>query len=205
MKGMAVSALAGLVLLSFLVGGAVAQPLSAASAHPSDAVDNVSVSTTSAYAFQPNQITVTPGALVHLVVTQDARFAHSFVLSSVANFTIPSGDTDSQLAAFFNTHPPLVNLSVPGTVGTQVTANFTAPALGTYEFVCIVSGHFQSGMFGFIYSGTSPPGGSSSSGFPLTPVVLGAIVGVGVVVVVVGVLFVRLRSRRSPPKSPESH
>jgi plastocyanin len=204
MKRMAVSALAGLVLLGFLVGGAVAQPLSVASAHPGVVVDNVSVSTTAAYAFQPNQITVTPGALVHLVVTQDANFAHSFVLSSVANFTIPSGDTDSQLAAFFNAHAPLVNLSVPGTVGTQVTTNFTAPALGTYEFVCIVSGHFQSGMFGFLYSGTRPPGGSSSSGFPLTPIVLGAIVGVGVVVVV-GVVIVRRSSRRSPPKSPQSH
>jgi plastocyanin len=205
MKRVAALALAGLVLLGLFSGGGVAQPPAAASAHPGVLVDNVSVSTTSSYSFQPNQITVTPGALVHLVVTQDANFAHSFVLSSVANFTIPSSDTDSQLAAFFNAHPPIVNLSIPGTVGAQVAKDFTAPALGTYEFVCIVSGHFQSGMFGFLYSGTSPPGGSSSSGLSLSPLVLGAIVGLVVVVVVVGVLIARRGSRRTPPQKPESH
>jgi plastocyanin len=204
MKRVVVLALAGLVLLGLFSGRGVAQPSAAASSHPDAVVDNVSVSTTSSYSFQPNQITVTPGALVHLVVTQDANFAHSFVLSSVSNFTIPSSDTDSQLAAFFNAHPPIVNLSIPGTVGAQVTKDFTAPALGTYEFVCIVSGHFQSGMFGFLYSGTSPPGGSSSSGFSLSPIVLGAIVGLVVVVAVVGVLIARRGSRRSPPQEPES-
>jgi plastocyanin len=203
MRRGAVLSLAGLLVLGLLSGGAVAQPPASASAHPATLVDNVSVSTTSSYAFQPNQISVTPGALVHLVVTQDADFAHSFVLSSVANLTIPNYDGGSQLAAFFNAHPPLVNLSIPGVVGTQVVKNFTAPPLGTYEFVCIVSGHFLSGMFGFLYSGTSAGGGGPSSGFPLSPIVLGAIVGLAVVVVV-GVLLARRRSRRSPPKSPGS-
>jgi uncharacterized cupredoxin-like copper-binding protein len=195
--------LAGLVLLGLLSGGAAAHPPVAASAHPSVVVDNISVRTTSSFRFVPNQVTVTPGATVHLVVTQAANFAHSFVLSRVANFTIPGSDPAAQLSAFFNAHSPLVNLSIPGTVEAQGVQDFTAPAAGTYEFVYLVSGHFQGGMFGFLAPTTIPGGASSSSsGFPISPLVLGAVVGV--VVVVVAVLVARRRSRGTPPQTPGS-
>ena len=202
MKRVFVLGLASLVLLGILTGGAAAHPPAAASAHPAASEENLSISTTSSFSFVPSQVTVTPGALVHLVVTQAANFAHSFVLSSVANFTIPSADTAAQLFAFFNAHPPIVNLTIPGTVGAQVVKDFSAPAVGTYEFVCLVSGHFQSGMFGFLVSTTNSGGSSSSSsGLPVSPLVLGAVAGV-VAVVVVGVLVARRRSRRLPPQTP---
>jgi plastocyanin len=203
MKRIAVLALAGLVLLELFTGGAAGHLGGAATAHPAVTAENVSVSTTSAFSFVPNQITVMPGARVHLVVTQEANFAHSFVLSSVVNFTIPNGDSPSQLYAFFNAHPPLVNLSIPGTIGAQVSTNFTAPPVGSYEFVCTIPTHFQSGMFGFLDSTTNPGGGSSSSGFPVSPLVLGAIGGAAVVVVV-AVLIVRRRSRGTPPQVPRA-
>lgn len=204
MRRIAVMALAGVVLLGLFSGGGAPHPgLAAAAQSQATTTENVSVSTTATFSFVPNQITVVPGARVHLVVTQEADFAHTFVLSSVANFTIPSSDTPSQLNAFFSANPPLVNLSIPGTVGARVSTNFTAPAVGTYEFVCTISGHFQSGMFGFLDSTTSPGGGSSSGGVPVSTIVLGAVVGVVVVVVLV-VLITRRRTRGTPPQAPGS-
>ncbi len=164
-------------------------------------VDNLSVNATSLLSFVPNQLTVYPGALVHLVVIQLANFAHTFVLSPVANVTIPTNDTPTQLYAFFNLHPPLVNLSLPATVGARVYANFTAPPVGSYEFVCEIPGHFQGGMYGELVSTTSSSGGSSSS-----PLLLE--IGVGVIVVIAAALvaaaLLRRRARRTNGAPPGS-
>jgi uncharacterized cupredoxin-like copper-binding protein len=203
MRRIAALALAGVVLLGIFAGGTTAHPgMNAAPDAPSDN-QSVSVMTTATFSFVPNEITVTPGAHVHLVVTQAANVGHTFVLSSVVNFTIPSGDSPDQLYAFFNAHPPLVNLTIPATVGTQVSTNFTAPSEGTYEFVCIVPGHFQNGMFGFLDSTTTPASSSSSSGLPLTDIVLGA-VAAAVLVAVVVVLLVRRHPRAPAPPAPGS-
>lgn len=165
-------------------------------------VDSVTVRTTTHFSFVPDQIVVVPGALVQLEVIQGDVTPHTFVLLSVANFSLPTSDTPAQVFAFLNAHHPLVNLSIPGTVGAQVFDNFTAPALGTYEFLCEIAGHFQSGMFGFLYSGTSPPS-SGAGGFNfLDPLVLGGLAGGLVVVVVIVVVVLRLRSRRAPPAGP---
>ncbi len=163
---------------------------------PSSVEDNLSVQTTSSFSFVPNMLTVSPGAEVHLVVTQESIAAHTFVLSSVRNFTIPTSDSPSQLYAFFNAHPPLVNLSLPGTVGAQAFANFTAPAVGSWEFVCEIPGHFQAGMYGFLVSTTGS--GSSPSASPFTPTVLVTLAGLVVVVAAVSVIALRRRSRRPP-------
>jgi uncharacterized cupredoxin-like copper-binding protein len=195
--------LTGVVLLGIFAGGTTAHPGMNAVPDATSDNENVSVMTTSTLSFVPNEITVTTGAHVHLVLTQEANFAHTFVLSSVVNFTIPSGDTPDQLYAFFNAHPPLVNLTLPATVGAQVSTNFTAPAEGTYEFVCIVPGHFQAGMFGFLDSTTTPASSSSSSGLPLTDIVLG-VVAAAVLVAVVVVLLVRRHPRAPAPPASES-
>ena len=192
-----------LVLLS--IGGAQAGvavrsvgagPLPAAS----PVVDNLSVQATGQFSFVPDQLTVYPGALVHLVVIQLANFAHTFVLSPVANVTIPTNDTPTQLYAFFNLHPPLVNLSLPGTVGARAYANFTAPSAGSYEFVCEIPGHFQAGMHGELVSTTSSSGGSSS------PLLLEIGVGVAVVIAValVAAALLRRRARRTNGAPPGS-
>jgi len=182
---------------------AAAAPFTAPAYPSSTAVENLSVETTAQFSFVPNRLTVTPGASVHLVVTQEATFPHTFVLSSLVNVTIPTTDDATQLDEFFTDHPPLVNLSLPGTPGVQAFANFTAPPVGTYEFVCAIPGHFQAGMYGFLDSTSQTASASASGGVPPALIVGGAVAGVVVVVAVV-LLAVRRRSRRSPPPPPPS-
>ncbi|MFZ3357058.1 MAG: cupredoxin domain-containing protein [Thermoplasmata archaeon] len=190
--------LASLALVS-AVPGITAAHTSIESASPSAGVNNVAVMATGSLSFVPDQLSVSPGALVHLVVTQEANFEHTFTLSSVANFTIPSGDSSAQLAAFFNAHPPIVNLSLGSTPGAEFFANFTAPAAGSYEFVCLI--HFADGMTGEMVSGASSSS-SSPSTFPLTSVVIGVII-VAVVVVVAAVVVVTRRRKKGPtPETP---
>ncbi len=200
-------ALVAVALVALLAGAAYVGPVAlvdattTAPAAPA-AVDNVSVATTSSFAFVPDTLTVYPGALVHLVVTQESPLAHTFVLSPVANQTIPTSDTSAEVYAYFNANPPLVNLSVPGVVGDRAYANFTAPAIGSYEFVCEIPGHFQSGMHGELVS-TTQTGGSTGMSFPLELTVL-VVALVIVVAAVAGVLLLRRRRARSPPGGPGS-
>ena len=129
---------------------AAAAPFTAPAHSSATAVENLSVETTAQFSFVPNRLTVTPGASVHLVVTQEATFPHTFVLSSLVNVTIPTTDDATQLDEFFTDHPPLVNLSLPGTPGVQAFANFTAPRWGpTSSFAP--------------YPATSKPGCTASS------------------------------------------
>ena len=162
--------------------------------------DFVNVSATTMFAFVPGTFSVGAGDQVHLVVTQLANFLHTFVLSSVANFSLPSGATAATVNAFFNQHTPIVNLSLGSTVGAKYFANFTAPALGTYEYVCIVSGHFQAGMLGTMTVTAS--GSGTSSGSSSLPILW---IGVAVVVIaaVAGLVYGLSRRRRpSPPPGP---
>ncbi len=190
-----VGVIVGLVALALASGLAPTTPSGPQELAPATTSD-ISVQATSSLAFVPDVLDVVPGALVQLVVIQEASIPHTFVLSPVANFTIPANDTPAQLFAFFDAHPPLVNLSLPGTPGARAYANFTAPSVGTYEFVCEIPGHFQSGMHGTLVSSVAAPSGGSST--LLTPTVL---IVLGAVVVVVGVgsgLAIWRRSRRSP-------
>jgi len=186
-----------LVALVVFAPGAAAVSLPAmAAAQPATTPGSVTIdiTATASISFVPSSFTVSPGESVTLVVTQAANFDHTFTLSSVANTTLPSTDTPSQLAAFFNAHPPLVNLSLGSTAGTQHTTTFTAPSSpGTYEFVCLI--HFPQ-MTG-VMTDTSSSGGGSGGGLSTTELIaIGA--GAAIVVIVAAVLVVR-RSRR-PPK-----
>jgi plastocyanin len=193
--------LVGSLLVVVILGGAAhgMRPLPAA--HPSSSVEFVNVSATSSFSFQPSQFYVTPGATVHIAVKQLANFAHTFTLSSVRNATIPTSDSPAQLYQYFQTNPPILNLSLPGTVGFVNASTFVAPAEGFYEFVCTEPTHFQSGMKGFMNSTNSLPSSSSSS-VPLTTYLLIGI-AVGVVVAIVAVVaVVRVRRRRATPPPP---
>ncbi len=188
-------AVVGLVALPLALGFGPTTPSGPPELVPATTID-ISVQATSALAFVPDVLDVVTGALVQLVVIQEASIPHTFVLSPVANFTIPANDTSAQLFAYFDAHPPLVNLSLPGTPGARAYANFTAPSVGTYEFVCEIPGHFQSGMHGTLVSSASAP--SSGTSTPFTPTVL-IVLGVAVAVVGTGSgLALWRRSRRSP-------
>lgn len=153
----------------------------------------VNITATSSFSFVPSSFAVVPGESVHLVVTQAADFEHTFTLSSVPNATIPSSDTPAEVAAFFNAHPPLVNLSLGSTAGVKFPVTFTAPSsLGTYEFVCLI--HFPA-MIGVMTDSSSAPPASATSG--LSPLELATVGAVVAIVVIVGVV-VAVRRRRKP-------
>jgi plastocyanin len=174
---------------SFTVAGAADPPVAAALAPLF-----VNITATESLSFSPNSFTVAPGQVVHLVVTQGADFAHTFTLSSVVNATIPSSDTPSQVAAFFNAHPPIANLSLGSTAGAQVPFTFTAPTtLGAYEFVCLI--HFPSMIGTMTVSTASPPGSGGTSPSPLEYVALGLVAAV----VVIGAVVLAARRRRKSP------
>lgn len=166
----------------------------APSAHVVPATSSVTVNITATgdLSFVPSSFTVQPGETVHLIVTQAADFDHTFTLSSLANFTIPSTDSPNELAAFFNSHAPLVNLSLGSTAGSQHAANFTAPATpGTYEFVCLI--HFPQ-MIGVMTDSSGSPSSAGGGGLSVTEVV-----GIGAVVAVVVIAAVVLVVRRRRP------
>jgi plastocyanin len=188
--------LAVLVAVAAGAGSATAAPATSGPSAPhveaGPTFENITATPT--FSFVPNTFTVAPGATVHLVVTQAADFNHTFTLSSAVNVTIPSSDTPSELAAFFNAHPPLVNLSLGSTAGSQHDATFTAPrGAGTYEFVCLI--HFPT-MIGVMTDSNSTPAGSSPSG--LTTLELVGIGAVIAVVLIAGVVV--LARRRRPPR-----
>jgi plastocyanin len=143
----------------------------------------VNLSATSSLSFVPDSFTVLPGAAVHLIVTQLADFDHTVTLSPAVNVTIPSSDSPAQLTAFFQAHPPIVNLSLGPTVGQRYFANFTAPmTLGTYEYVCLI--HFPT-MTGIMTVASAVPSPATSSS-PTTLEIVGIGTAIGVVVIVVG-------------------
>jgi plastocyanin len=180
-------------VLVLIAGFMVVLPTEARAVTPYvPASEFVNISATSSFSFVPDSFTVEPGSLVHLVVTQLADFNHTFTLSPAVNVTIPSADDPAQVAAFFNAHTPIANLSLGSTAGKQTSVTFTAPtALGAYEFVCLI--HFPT-MTGIMTVANTPPSsGSSSSPTPVELVAIGA--GVGVVVVAIA-LFAWSRARR---------
>lgn len=197
----------GLVLTLAMVGAVAGVPSAARATVPATSGSVfVNISATSSLSFVPDSFTVLAGSAVHLTITQLANFEHTFTLSSVANTTIPSTDDPAQLASFFNSNAPVVNVSLGSIPGTLIVINFTAPrTLGTYEFVCLI--HFPT-MTGVMTVASSLPSSASSSG--LSPIEL---IGVGAVVAVaaiVGVLYAWSRSRRrartdggSPPTIPK--
>jgi len=168
---------------------------------PAAAPEFVNISATSSLNFVPDSFTVLPGSLVHLVVTQMADFDHTFTLSPAVNVTVSPSFSSSQLRAFFNAHPPIVNLSLGSTAGLRFFVNFTAPSvLGTYEYLCLI--HFPS-MAGVMTVASSLPSGGGSSG-PSTLEIIEIGVVVGLIVIVVGlVAWSRARRRvRSRGGSP---
>jgi plastocyanin len=90
------------------------------------------------FAFTPASATVSAGDEVEVTLTNTGALEHSWaVVSSDADATIV---TDSEA----------VNSSATGTVAAGETGNvtFTAPAAGTYQFVCTIAGHAAAGMVG---------------------------------------------------------
>ncbi|MCI4325491.1 MAG: hypothetical protein L3J81_02255 [Thermoplasmata archaeon] len=165
-------------------------------------VDFLNVSVSDQLAFTTNIGEVQPGDSVHVTVTQLGTIPHTFTLSPTAGYTFPTTDTASDLTAYFSSHAPIVNIQVGATTGAKFYANFTAPAVGVYEYVCTEPGHFPS-MSGLLGSGEAPGSLSTANG-PGAPVYIisGTIVGLVILALVLGFVVGKRRgaAEEMPPE-----
>ncbi|HZY70372.1 MAG TPA: plastocyanin/azurin family copper-binding protein [Thermoplasmata archaeon] len=199
-----VAALASLLAgLAVTGAGARAPDFAApASSHPHASV-SVTITVGTVFAFAPASFEVQPGDSVTLtfVLASDANSPHTFTMSSVANYSFPASETSTQFTQFFASHPPIINLDSAG-AGSTNTTTFTAPAKGTYEFVCLQPGHFSVGMFGVMGSGVSVTPPSTPSTGPGTGVfIIGGIIAALVITAIV-LAFVIGRRRGSVHEMP---
>jgi uncharacterized cupredoxin-like copper-binding protein len=161
----------------------------------------LSDNTTNNFQFVPNVLsggpTVHTGATFDVLVTNLGSLSHTFTVYSQPNVTLTSLGSLAK-------HPPLVNRTINASA--NVWANFTVSAVGVYEYVCTVSGHFTAGMFGFLYVGVPvpPPPPAPSTAIVEVPILVGSalLLGVGLVLAVASALAGRFPKK---PTSGEHH
>jgi hypothetical protein len=142
--------------------------------------------------------------LLPLGVTIDVAFfngdttgqVHTFTILNWTNRTVPTSDSTADLGALINKYHALVNVT-EGTEGQTAYGSFKSPpAPGYYEFVCMTSGHFGLGMYGYIAFGEALPsnlsfgGGSPGPGLAVF-IIVGTIVTLTVLAIVLGFVIGR--------------
>lgn len=106
--------------------------------------------TTEGFVFNPATIAAPPNATVHVRITQRDPVPHTFTVGMEKDRDLPRSWTPQQLDDYLRDNN-LTDVFIPDVVDTVVWANFTAPAeVGRYEYVCLIAGHFQGGMSGFM-------------------------------------------------------
>ncbi|HTS33293.1 MAG TPA: sulfocyanin-like copper-binding protein [Thermoplasmata archaeon] len=201
-----------LVIVSLLLAGGLSFSVHQASGS-SDIVQaagsaTVSVTASSGFMFTPNGFNdVATNTTVSVTFVDGDTLSHTFSIWGREGVVIPNPASISpdQLVQLFTEYPPLVSLQ--GTSGQTNSSTFTSPPTGWYEFVCLESGHFQSGMYGFIAFGEALPSNLTVS----TPydgpgaavfIIIGTIVSLTVIAVVLGFVIGRRRgsSDEMPPE-----
>jgi len=132
-----------------------------------------------------------------ILVTNLGSFAHTFTLVPQPNVTLTVGN----YSTYLSNHTPLASVSVPASPGGSVWANFTVKVPGVYMYLCLIPGHFQGGMDGFLYVGVPVPAPPPA---PSTAIVeTWVLVGSGVLLAV-GITVAALSSLvgRFPPGPP---
>jgi len=154
--------------------------------------------TTRGLRFVPDTFQVDPGDVVHVRITQGEAVVHTFTQGKEKDRVLPTSWSNEELHDYFRNNN-LTDVEIPPTVGAVVWANFTAPAqVGRYEYVCLIAGHFQAGMYGFMQVGTPPPAEG------LSPLAVAGIAGAAIVLAVAALaLALRARKRKAGPKPPE--
>lgn len=128
--------------------------------------------------------------------------AHTFTVSPLPNYNLSS----SNYTTFLTQHPPLVSIPVPSSAGTYNNGTFEVSAPGYYEYICTITGHFASGMDGFLYVGVAFPHitvSVVSTAIVDWEVLLGggALIALGVVLAAAAAIT----GRFPPPKPPAEH
>lgn len=162
----------------------------------------LSENTTDSLSFVPNVLSASPShfpVVIAVLVRNEGTLGHTFTLAPQSNVTLLA----TNYTSYFASHPPLVSEDVPAVPGGTVWANFTVTAPGVYQYICEVSGHFASGMYGFLYAGVPvpPPPPSPSTAIVEGWVLAGSaiLLGVGAVLTVLTMLAGRFPSRPHPP------
>lgn len=139
----------------------------------------------------------------------DQGSPHTFTLLDIPDFWIQNYSTFNPyyLDQLLQKYGTLVNTTAVTTAhGGYANGTFTSPsAAGYYEFLCLESGHLQSGMYGIIAFGEPVPTnisfGSGSPGPGLAVfIIVGTIVALTVLAIVLG--FVVGRRRGSEHEMP---
>ncbi len=152
--------LAGVVTIVLVLGLAGTWlAVAPARAAPIDvnASTSLAVTTASPYKFVQNAIEQVPSnSTINVTVTDVDTLAHTFSILNREGVVIPTSTGTGALNQLFATYGALVSVNVTGS-GDVVTQSFHSPAPGWYEFVCLETGHFQQGMYGFIAFGENLP------------------------------------------------
>ncbi|MCI4317538.1 MAG: plastocyanin/azurin family copper-binding protein [Thermoplasmata archaeon] len=158
----------------------------------------LAVAGTNAFSWDPGVLAVnatTYPVAVDIQVSNLGTFPHTFVIASTPDVNLST----SNFTTFLQQHPPLATATVPLSAGSSVWANFTVNTKGVYEFICTVPGHFQAGMFGFLYVGVPPPAVAAppSTAIVQEGILVGgaALLGVGAVLAAVAALVGRFPPR----------
>ncbi|MCI4322891.1 MAG: plastocyanin/azurin family copper-binding protein [Thermoplasmata archaeon] len=137
--------------------------------------------------------------VVDVAVTDVGGVGHTFTISALANVTVSAAN----YSTYFQAHA-LSSVSV-GPGSGPYWANFTIDHAGTYEYVCLIPGHFAAGMFGTLYVGVAPPAAAA----PLSSAIVQAGVllagGILLAIAVVLVLAATWAGRFAPPTTPKHH
>jgi uncharacterized cupredoxin-like copper-binding protein len=110
---------------------------------PKPGLRTVRVSMNDRMRFAPDAITVKEGETVRIVVRNDGKLMHEFVLGDRA--------THEEHAALMLKFPnmehdePYMVHVAPGKTG-EIVWNFNRP--GEFAFACLIAGHYQAGMVG---------------------------------------------------------
>ena len=185
-----------------------------------DASSSLTVAAVNGYAFSPNTIEQLPtNTTINLTFNNldSSGDAHTFSILKREGWVIPTGTGGGELDSlvYGSQYGNLVNANSSGT-GNTVQKTFESPGPGWYEFLCMESGHFGNGMYGFIAFGmnlpsnltiTTPSTGPGAAVF----IIIGTIVTLTVIALVLGFIVGRRRGSEfeMPPerlgyKEPEN-
>jgi len=98
--------------------------------------------------FKPAELTVASGQSVRLTFKNSGAIEHDWQVTDVIVDDLQVIEKPVGFNARMETELAKQNPYAGGMAGEQMVVEFTAPAAGTYEFICAVPGHAQAGMVG---------------------------------------------------------
>ncbi|MAF58587.1 cupredoxin family protein [Ponticaulis sp.] len=94
--------------------------------------------------FVPGSIEVTEGETIRFALVNDGQIAHEFVLGTEEDNAKHKAEMEAMSKMHKHNSPKSMTLE-PGETG-ELAWTFTNA--GTFEFACLIPGHYEAGMFG---------------------------------------------------------